>query len=154
MFSKGRVYPHGTVVLYRPEEVLAKVKNLRTAWVQGERVPLARVEQVIHRRYLGLLERERLKDLLMEGLSIRKIATVMGRAPSAISREIRRNTVGTSGYLPHTAHRVSVKRRHSLRAPPCPWGLEPAGACGGPPGARPRPPGGRGGCVPLRPGWW
>jgi IS30 family transposase len=115
VFSKGRIYPDGRVVLYHPEEVLANVKNQRTAWVQGERVPLARVEQIIDARYLGLLERERLKDLLMAGLSIRKIASAMGRSPSTISRELRRNTVSTSGYLPHTAHRVSVKRRERTR---------------------------------------
>ncbi len=53
MFSKGRIYPDGRVVLYRPREVLANVKNPRTAWVQGEHVPIARVEQVIHARYLS-----------------------------------------------------------------------------------------------------
>ncbi|PFG33921.1 IS30 family transposase [Sanguibacter antarcticus] len=115
VFSKGRIYPDGRVVLYRPEEVLANVKSPRTAWVQGERIPIARVEQVIDARYLSLLERERLKDLMMMGLSIRKIAATMGRAPSTISREVRRNTVSRSGYLPHTAHRVSVKRRERPR---------------------------------------
>ncbi len=115
VFSKGRVYPDGRVVLYRPEEVLANVRNPRTAWVQGERVPLARVEQVIHARYLSLLERERLKDLVAEGMSIRQIAQAMGRSPSTISRELARNTVARGGYLPHTAHRLSVKRRERPR---------------------------------------
>lgn len=78
VFSKGRIYPDGRVVIYGPEEVLANVKSPRTAWVQGERVPIARVEQVINARYLSLLERERLKDLMMTGLSIRKIAATMG----------------------------------------------------------------------------
>jgi transposase, IS30 family len=115
VFSKGRIYPDGKVVLYRPEEVLANVRNPRTAWVQGERVPLARVEQVIHARYLGLLEREQLKDLATTGMSIRQIAQAMGRSPSTISRELRRNTVARGGYLPHTAHRLSVKRRQRPR---------------------------------------
>ena len=115
MFSKGRIYPDGRVVLYRPEEVLANVRNPRTAWVQGERVPLARVEQVIDERYLSLLERERLKDLVTAGTSIRQIALAMGRSPSTISRELRRNTVAPGGYLPHTAHRLSVKRRERPR---------------------------------------
>ena len=116
VFSKGRIYPDGRVVLYRPEEVLANVRNPRTAWGQGERVPLARVEQVIHARYLSLLEREQLKDLVAAGLSIRQIAQAMGRSPSTISRELRRNTVARGGYLPHTAHRLSVKRRERPRA--------------------------------------
>ncbi len=110
-FSKGRIYPDGRVVLFRPEEVLANVRNPRTAWVQGERVPLDRVEQVIDARYVSLLERERLKDLITAGMPIRQIAKVMGRAPSTISRELRRNTVARGGYLPHSAHRQSVKRR-------------------------------------------
>jgi IS30 family transposase len=116
VFSKGRVYPDGKVVLYRPAEILANVKNRRMAWVQGERVPLAKVEQVINPRYLSLLERERLKDLLMTGASMRTIAEAMGRSPSTISRELRRNAVGKGGYLPHTAHRTSVKRRERARA--------------------------------------
>ena len=115
VFSRGRIYPDGKVVLYRPEEVLANVRNARTAWVQGERVSLARVEQVVHARYLSLLERERLKDLVTDGMSIRQIARSMGRAPSTISRELRRNTVARDGYLPHTAHRLSVKRRERPR---------------------------------------
>jgi transposase, IS30 family len=115
VFSKGRIYPDGRVVLYRPNEILANVKNPRTAWVQGERVELSRVEQVIDARYLGLLERERLKDLQSSGLSIRGIAVVVGRSPSTISRELRRNTVSRHGYLAHNAHRASVKRRQRPR---------------------------------------
>lgn len=115
VFSKGRVYPDGRVVLYRPAEILANVKNPRTAWIQGERVELSRVELVINSRYLSLLERERLKDLQLSGLSIRRIATAMGRSPSTISRELRRNTVSRHGYLPHNAHRTSAKRRERPR---------------------------------------
>ena len=111
VFSKGRIYPDGRVVLYGPAEMLAHVQTPRTAWVQGDRVDIARVEQVIDARYLSLLERERLKDLQMSGMSIRKIAAMMERAPSTISRELRRNTVSRQGYLPHNAHRASVKRR-------------------------------------------
>ena len=102
-------------MLYRPAEILANVKNPRTAWVQGERVPMIRVEQVIDARYLSLLERERLRALHSMGMSIQKIATSMGRAPSTISRELRRNTISRGGYLPHNAHRTSVKRRERPR---------------------------------------
>jgi len=115
VFSKGRIYPDGRVVLYKPAEILAGVKKPRTVWHQGERVALERVEQVIDARYLSLLERERLKDLQHGGLSIRQIAVAMGRAPSTISRELRRNTVSRHGYLPHSAHRASVKRRERPR---------------------------------------
>jgi IS30 family transposase len=41
----------------------------------------------------------------------------MNRAPSTISRELHRNTVSSRGYLPHTAHRLSVHRRSRPRAP-------------------------------------
>jgi hypothetical protein len=112
---KGRIYPDGRVALYKPAEILANVKKPRTVWHQGERVDLGRVERVIDARYLSLLERERLKDLQQGGLSIRQIAALMGRAPSTISRELRRNTVSRHGYLPHSAHRASVKRRERPR---------------------------------------
>lgn len=77
----------------------------------GGSVDLNIVEKVIHGRYVSLLEREQLQDLRRTGLSIRQIAAEMGRSPSTISRELRRNTVSTRGYMPHTAHRLSVKRR-------------------------------------------
>jgi IS30 family transposase len=63
---------------------------------------------VIHPRYLSLLEREHLRDLHRAGMSIRKIAAQLQRSPSTVSRELRRNTVSSRGYLPHTAHRLSV----------------------------------------------
>jgi len=115
VFSKGRVLADGRVVLYRQDEILANVRRPRTAWVQGERVALDKVEKVIDSRYLSVLEREQIKDLQLTGLSMRQIAIALGRAPSTISRELRRNTVGRRGYLPHTAHRVSVKRRERPR---------------------------------------
>ncbi|MFI5436546.1 transposase [Rhodococcus baikonurensis] len=68
-------------------------------------------EKIIHPRYLSLLEREQLQDLRRAGLSIRAIASEMRRAPSTISRELKRNTVSVRGYMPHTAHRLSVKHR-------------------------------------------
>lgn len=39
----------------------------------------------------------------------------MGRSPSTVSRELRRNTVSRHGYLPHNAHRASAKRRERPR---------------------------------------
>lgn len=75
------------------------------------------VEKIIHPRYLGVLERERLHDLRRSGLSIRAIASAMNRAPSTISRELNRNTVSTRSYLPYAAHRLSVTRRARPRKP-------------------------------------
>nr|WP_133907324.1 IS30 family transposase [Actinophytocola oryzae] len=83
----------------------------------GGSVDLNVVEKVIHARYLSLIEREQLQDLRRSGISIRQIAAEMGRAPSTISRELKRNTASPQGYMPHTAHRLSVRRRARPRQP-------------------------------------
>ena len=109
IINRGRVYPDGRVVRY-PEPIMNGVPERRTRAIGGS-VDLNKIEQVIDSRYLSLVEREQLQDLRREKLSIRKIAAAMGRAPSTISRELRRNTTSTRGYMPHTAHRLSVARR-------------------------------------------
>ena len=45
------------------------------------------------------------------GLSIRAIAQRLRRAPSTISRELRRNAAGDGGYRPFEAHRRAATRR-------------------------------------------
>ena len=109
IIHRGRVYPDGRVVRY-PEQNNGTVPERRSRAIGGS-VDLNVVEKIIHPRYLGVLEREQLHDLRRSGLSIRAIATTMHRAPSTISRELNRNTVSSRGYLPHTAHRLSVTRR-------------------------------------------
>lgn len=109
IISRGRIYPDGRIVRY-PEQNNGDMPERRTRAIGGS-VDLNIVEKVIHGRYVSLLEREQLQDLRRTGLSIRQIAAEMGRSPSTISRELRRNTVSTRGYMPHTAHRLSVKRR-------------------------------------------
>jgi IS30 family transposase len=50
----------------------------------------------------------------MEGLSFRKIAKLLGRSPSSISREIARNYTSRyeyNTYYPHTAHKKYLFRR-------------------------------------------
>lgn len=113
IIHRGRVYPDGRVVRY-PDPKQPDVTHHKSI---GAKVDLARVEQVIHPRYLSLVEREELRDLHRCGLSIRQIAAKMGRSPSTISRELRRNTASARGYLPHTAHRLSVQRRRRSRTP-------------------------------------
>jgi IS30 family transposase len=61
-------------------------------------------------RYLSVDERIRIADLKIAGESVRSIARQLGRAPSTISRELRRNH-GRSRYGPHTAQRRAVRRR-------------------------------------------
>ena len=48
-------------------------------------------EEVRSGRYLSLLERQRIATLHRQGLGVRAIAARMGRAPSTVSRELRRN---------------------------------------------------------------
>ena len=48
-------------------------------------------EDVRSGRYLSLLERQRIATLRRQGLTIRAIVEQLGRAPSTVSRELRRN---------------------------------------------------------------
>jgi len=115
IINRGRVYPDGRIVRYS-EQNNGNVPERRSRAIGGS-VDLNVVEKVIDGRYVSLLEREQLQDLRRAGLSIRQIAAEMGRSPSTISRELRRNTVSARGYMPHTAHRLSVKRRARPRQP-------------------------------------
>ena len=115
IIKRGRIYPDGRVVRY-PERDTGVVPERRSRAIGGS-VDLNLVERIIDPRYLSVLERERLQDLRRAGLSMRQIASEMGRSPSTISRELKRNTVSTRGYLPHTAHRLSVRRRTRQRQP-------------------------------------
>ncbi|RVX40759.1 IS30 family transposase [Nonomuraea polychroma] len=63
-------------------------------------------------RYLREDERIHVADRLREKVSIREIARELGRAPSTISREIRRNRHPTNGqYRPHAAQARADTRR-------------------------------------------
>ena len=62
-------------------------------------------------RFLSQEERIELADLRHAGLNIRQIAHRLGRAPSTVSRELRRNVTGGRGYRPFDAHRRATARR-------------------------------------------
>ncbi|MCI4046462.1 IS30 family transposase [Streptomyces sp. TRM75563] len=66
-------------------------------------------------RYLSEADRIHIADRLREKATIRAIAAELGRSPSTVSREIRRNrTVGTRGqwhYRPHAAQARADARR-------------------------------------------
>ncbi|WP_456299702.1 IS30 family transposase [Ornithinimicrobium sediminis] len=62
-------------------------------------------------RYLSQDERVRIADLQHSGLGVRAIAQEVGRAPSTISRELRRNATKGAGYRPFEAHRTATSRR-------------------------------------------
>jgi transposase, IS30 family len=61
-------------------------------------------------RYLSQDERIEIADLRHAGLSIRQVAEQLRRAPSTISRELRRNATA-SGYRPFEAHRRATANR-------------------------------------------
>jgi IS30 family transposase len=66
----------------------------------------------ISSRYLSEEERVRIGDLHRAGHGVRAIAGQLGRDPSTISRELRRNRDPGSGqYRPFTAHRLACARR-------------------------------------------
>ena len=63
-------------------------------------------------RYLSEDERVRIADLHRGGHTVRSIATELGRSPSTISRELRRNADSEDGqYRPFSAQRLAVERR-------------------------------------------
>jgi len=62
-------------------------------------------------RFLSQEERIEIADLRHAGLSIRQIAHRLGRAPSTVSRELRRNATNSRGYRPFDAHRRATARR-------------------------------------------
>ncbi|MGW5645779.1 IS30 family transposase [Saccharopolyspora sp. NPDC003752] len=62
-------------------------------------------------RYLREEERIHIADRLREGAGIRTIAAELGRAPSTISREIRRNRHPGGAYRPHAAQARANARR-------------------------------------------
>jgi IS30 family transposase len=64
-------------------------------------------------RYLSFAEREQLALLRAQGLSVRAIARRLERAPSTISRELRRNAATRSGGF---AYRATTAQWHADRA--------------------------------------
>ncbi|WP_406203311.1 IS30 family transposase [Streptomyces decoyicus] len=82
--------------------------------IHAERV---RRQASASRRYLSDEERIRIADLRREQKSIRSIAAELGRSPSTISREIRRNCNPSlrpshpAYYRPFSAHRRAEMRR-------------------------------------------
>jgi IS30 family transposase len=61
-------------------------------------------------RYLSLAERTVIADLYRERRPAREIAAIIGRSPSTVSRELRRNADHDGRYLPRTAERLALER--------------------------------------------
>jgi IS30 family transposase len=63
-------------------------------------------------RYLSFAEREEIAVLVARGCGVREIARRVGRSPSTISRELRRNAATQGGYL---GYRASAAQWHADR---------------------------------------
>jgi hypothetical protein len=71
----------------------------------------------LSRRYLAFAEREEIAILRVQEHGVRAIARKLGRAPSAISRELRRNAATRSGGLEYRATTAQWPADRSLRRP-------------------------------------
>ena len=67
--------------------------------------------QPISARFLSQEERLVIADEFRAGASLRAIAALLGRVPSTISREVRRNRGGLTAYRPFTAEQLARQRR-------------------------------------------
>lgn len=67
--------------------------------------------------HLSFEERETLSLGLAQGQSLTQMATVLGRAPSTLSRERTRNATRPSPYRACTAHTQATNRRRQARRP-------------------------------------
>jgi transposase, IS30 family len=91
-------------------------KTYRRGVAVGFVAALDRLEvKQVSTRYLSLDERVRIADLRQRGISIRQVASELGRSPSTVSRELRRPVTVTAGdpagYQPFEAHRHAVRTR-------------------------------------------
>ena len=68
-------------------------------------------------RYLSFSEREDIAVLRAEGISMRQIAIRIGRSPSTISRELRRNAATRNGKLDYRASTAQWKADLAARRP-------------------------------------
>ncbi|MFF0495653.1 IS30 family transposase [Nocardia aobensis] len=75
-------------------------------------------------RYLSFAEREEIALLRVQGKGVRQIAQVLGRSPSTISRELRRNAATRGGKLDYRASVAKWKAELFARRPKKPKLLE------------------------------
>jgi len=74
--------------------------------------PVIIVKAPLSARFLSEDERLTIADLRHRGHTIRAIGAPLGRAPSTVSRELRRNQAPEGGYRPFRAQRMAQARRH------------------------------------------
>ena len=64
-------------------------------------------------KHFTIEEREKIQELLWQKTSIRVIAGALGRSPSSVSREIRKNIPVQYKYTPRLANERALKKRSS-----------------------------------------
>ncbi|WP_434812411.1 IS30 family transposase, partial [Microbacterium sp. bgisy189] len=74
--------------------------------------------RVISPRFLSEEERVQIADLASRGVGPTAIAKILGRTPSTISRELRRNLHSSGQYRPFHAHATAASRRRRTRPRP------------------------------------
>ena len=81
----------------------------------------------VSKRFLSLKERMLIFGWRVEGFSIRDIARQLGRSPSTVSRELKRNGITSTCYNPYIAHMRAGKRLTRPKACKCAnphlWGI-------------------------------
>jgi IS30 family transposase len=68
-------------------------------------------------RYLCFSEREDIAVMRAQGISMRQIAIRIGRSPSTVSRELRRNAATRNGKLEYRASTAQWKADLAARRP-------------------------------------
>jgi IS30 family transposase len=76
-----------------------------------------RSSKLVSGRYLSFAEREEIAILRVQEHGVRAIARKLGRAPSTISRELRRNAATRSGGLEYRATTAQWHADRSSRRP-------------------------------------
>lgn len=92
------------------------VRNTAGEWVHHPHVHQLAPPKPRHPRYLSRAERTTIADLWRENTAVRQIAREIGRSPSTVSRELRRNIDSSGRYRPRTADQLAIARRPRPRA--------------------------------------
>lgn len=66
-------------------------------------------------KHIDIEERVKISDFVNKGISLRKIAILLNRHHSSISRELKRNTSANSTYQPFKANVLALKRKGYLK---------------------------------------
>jgi IS30 family transposase len=103
----------GTVAACRIVGITRKT-GYRWRAEHGGRPPERLPEHARSSRYLSLLERQRIATLRERGLGVREIAGRLGRAPSTVSRELRRNVLAHDRGV-YDADLAHARARQRLR---------------------------------------